>query len=126
MSSILLESLFYTKHMNTVSFAEKLHELLAENGLNRKQFAEKCGIPYPTVIGWTNLNRLPDYSALMKLADFFDCSVDYLMSRQDDVGNITVVSSLSSDEEKLFTTYKQLTPAQKQAVNKLVESMRDK
>ena len=112
--------------MSNGSFAEKLYELLAENGLNRKQFAEKCGIPYPTVIGWTNLNRLPDYSALMKLADFFDCSVDYLMSRQDDVGNITVVSNLTSDEEKLLTTYKRLTPTQKQAVNKLVESISDK
>ena len=126
MSSIFLERLFYTKSMNTVSFAEKFYDLLAENGLNRKQFAEQCGIPYPTVIGWTNLNRLPDYSALKKLADFFDCSVDYLMSRQDDVGNITVVSSLTSDEERLLSTYKQLTPAQRQAVNKLVESMRDK
>ena len=126
MSSISLERLIYTKRMNTVSFAEKFNELLAENGLNRKQFAEKCGIPYPTVIGWTNLNRLPDYSALGKLADFFDCSVDYLMSRQDDVGNITVVNNLSSDEERLLTTYKQLTPAQKQAVNKLMESIQTK
>ncbi|MCH5156862.1 MAG: helix-turn-helix transcriptional regulator [Clostridiales bacterium] len=112
--------------MSTTNFADKLYELLAEKGLNRKQFAEKCGIPYPTVIGWTNLNRLPDYSALMKLADFFDCSVDYLMCRQDDVGNITVVNSLTNDEEKLLTTYKQLTHAQKQAVSKLVESMGDK
>ena len=112
--------------MNTTIFAEKLYELLAEKGLNRKQFAEKCGIPYPTVVGWTNLNRLPDYSALLKLADFFDCSVDYLMSRQDDVGNITVVNSLTRDEEELLSTYKQLTPAQKQAVNKLVESMGEK
>ena len=112
--------------MNTVSFAEKLSELLAENGLNRKQFAEKCGIPYPTVVGWTNLNRLPDYSALGKLADFFDCSVDYLMSRQDDVGNITVVNNLANDEERLLTTYKKLTPSQKHAVNKLVESMQVK
>ena len=94
--------------------------------MNTLSFAEKCGIPYPTVIGWTNLNRLPDYSALGKIADFFDCSVDYLMSRQDDVGNITVVNNLTNDEERLLTTYKHLTPAQKQAVNKLVESMQDK
>lgn len=112
--------------MNNKSFTDKLYELLEESGLNRKQFAEKCGIPYPTVIGWTNLNRLPDYAALMKIADFFDCSVDYLMNRQDDVGNITVVRSLSNDEEKLLTAYKRLTPAQKQAVNRLMDSMGDK
>ena len=125
MSSIFLEMLYYTQS-TMKSFSDKFYELLEESGLNRKQFAEKCGIPYPTVIGWTNLNRQPDYSALLKLADFFDCSVDYIMSRQDDVGNITVVSNLSADEEKLLATYKRLTPAQKQAVNKLMESMGDK
>ena len=125
MSSIFLEILFYT-YAIMKTFSEKLHELLEENGLNRKQFAERCGIPYPTVIGWTNLNRLPDYSALLKLADFFDCSVDYLMSRQDDIGNITVVNNLSMDEEKLISVYKRLTSEQKQAVHKLLESMGDK
>lgn len=112
--------------MDKISFVKRFNELLAENGLNRKQFAEKCGIPYPTVIGWTNLNRLPDYSALGKIADFFDCSVDYLMGRQDDIGNITVVNGLASDEEKLIAGYKKLTATQKQAVNKLVESMCNK
>ena len=57
---------------------------LAERGLNRKQFAEKRGIPYPTVIGWTNLNRLPDYYALLRIADFFSCSLDYLTGREPD------------------------------------------
>lgn len=126
MSSIFLEILFYTLVMKTKTFSDKLMELLEEYGLNRKQFAEKCGIPYPTVIGWTNLNRLPDYSALLKLADFFDCSVDYLMSRQDDVGNITVVNNVSSEEERLLTIYKRLTSVQKQAVHKLLESMLEK
>ena len=53
-------------------FLEIFNDLLSENGLNRKQFAELSGIPYTTVIGWTNLNRLPDYTALIKIADYFN------------------------------------------------------
>lgn len=53
------------------TFLDIFNDLLVENNLNRKQFAEQSGIPYTTVIGWTNLNRLPDYSAIIKIADFF-------------------------------------------------------
>ena len=64
-------------------FLKVFYELLDENGLNRRQFADKSEIPYPTVIGWTNQGRLPDYTALNKLADFFGCSADYLLGREE-------------------------------------------
>lgn len=64
-------------------FIDIFNELLEENELNRKQFSEKSGIPYTTVIAWTNLNRLPDYTALIKLADFFHCSIDFLAGRNE-------------------------------------------
>lgn len=65
-------------------FLEVLNDLLNEEGISRWQFAERSGIPYTTVVGWTNLGRLPDFAALIKIADFFDCSVDYLMGRMSD------------------------------------------
>lgn len=65
-------------------FLEVLNDLLNEEGISRWQFAERSGIPYTTVVGWTNLGRLPDFAALVKIADFFDCSVDYLTGRTSD------------------------------------------
>lgn len=59
-------------------------DLLEGEGLTRKQFAIKSEIPLATVLGWTNKGRLPDYTALIKIANFFDCSLDYLMGRTDD------------------------------------------
>ncbi len=112
--------------MDGSKFSDILYRLLRENGLNRKQFAERSGIPYPTVVGWTNLGRLPDFVALEKIADFFGCSVDYLMNRQDDVGNITVVRPLSEDETRLVEYYKRLDARQQQAVKNLILSMLDK
>ncbi len=52
-------------------FVEVFNDLLAENDMSKKKFSEQSGIPYPTIIGWTNLHRLPDYTALLKIADFF-------------------------------------------------------
>ena len=93
-----------------------------ENGLNKKKFAEQSGIPYPTVIGWTNLNRLPDYAALNKIADFFHCSVDYLMGREGvDFTPQNVRFSLM--EKRLLTQYRRLSEENKEIIFRLVEQL---
>lgn len=86
-------------------FIDIFNGLLTEQSLNRKQFAEKSGIPYPTVIGWTNLSRLPDYTALKKIADFFGCSADYLLER-DEFSDEYSPLSLTTDEQQLLLAYK--------------------
>ncbi len=104
-------------------FIEIFNELLEENGLNRKQFAEKSGFPYTTVIGWTKLNRLPDYSALIKLADFFDCSIDYLAGRQDSYGNSFSPIEASPIEQSLLKNFRKLSPPNKDIIIKLTKSL---
>lgn len=93
-------------------FLDIFNDLLAENGLNRKQFAELSGIPYTTVIGWTNLNRLPDYTALIKIADFFKCSVDYLAGRQEQYADSNLVS-LKKSESRLIGHYRAMNDENK-------------
>lgn len=86
-------------------FLSVFNDLLAERGLNRKQFADQSGIPYPTVIGWTNLKRLPDYDALLHTADFFSCSLDYLTGREG-FGEDNTISERSADEFRLIAAYR--------------------
>lgn len=105
------------------SFIAKFNELLNENGLNRKKFADKSGIPYPTVIGWTNLGRLPDYNALVTIADFFECSIDYLTGRQDDFGNIYHSVELTDAERNLIKNYRKLNPENKQIISSLTSKL---
>ena len=109
--------------MESEKFVERLSELLAEAGLNRKQFAEKCGIPYTTVIGWTTLNRLPDYSSLVKIADFFDCAIDYLAGRQDDYELSGDGGAFSARERALIDGYRRLDEDGKELVLRLVEKL---
>lgn len=88
-------------------FLDIFNELLDERALNRKKFAEQSGIPYPTVIGWTNLCRLPDYTALGKIADFFGCSVDYLMGRED-AQKQQLPASQTREEQQLLVHYRNM------------------
>ena len=102
-------------------FTEIFNELLEENDLNRKQFAERSGIPYTTVIGWTKLNRLPDYTALIKIADFFECSIDYLAGRQGGYGLPT--SEVPTAEQTLLKNFKKLDPENKELILKLSKNL---
>ena len=104
-------------------FVEIFNELLEENELNRKQFAEKSGIPYTTVIGWTNLNRLPDYCALIKLADFFNCSIDFLVGRQDVYGNAFSSIEASPMEQSLLKNFRKLDSQNKEIILKLTKNL---
>lgn len=104
-------------------FVEIFNDLLEDYNLNRKQFAEQSGIPYTTVIGWTNLNRLPDYTALIKIADFFHCSIDYLVGRQDDSENGCSFSEASHSEQTLLKNFRELNSDNKELVSKLVKNL---
>lgn len=96
-------------------FLDVFNDLLEEKGLNRKKFAELSGIPYTTVIGWTNLNRLPDYTALIKIADFFQCSIDFLTGRQDEYGNAYPSPDISR-ERALIKNFHKLDPEAQDAI----------
>lgn len=100
-------------------FIEIFNDLLDEKGLNRRQFADKSGIPYTTIMGWTAHNRLPDYTALIKIADFFDCSVDYLMGRQDDWISTNIPIEILQSEQTLLKNFRKLNAENKELVLKL-------
>jgi transcriptional regulator with XRE-family HTH domain len=100
-----------------LTFSEIFNDLLKEKGLNRRQFAEMSGIPYTTVIGWTNLKRLPDYVALTKIADFFECSVDYLTGRQDELGYVPCAFELTEEEQVVLQDYRKLNSEDKSLVH---------
>ena len=60
--------------------------------------------------------REPTGSTLLALANFFECSIDYLLGREDDLGVIHVypqtdkLDSLSADEQKLIDLIRKNPP----------------
>ncbi len=62
-------------------FGERLRRVLEEKELQGKELAKELNVEPPTVSNWLNGNRFPKDDMLIKIADFFDCSVDYLLGR---------------------------------------------
>ena len=56
-----------------------LRALRKARGMTLKEVAERVGVAESTVSQYENGKRDPDFETLLKLAELFDVSVDYLM-----------------------------------------------
>ncbi|MES5892931.1 helix-turn-helix domain-containing protein [Bacillus cereus group sp. RP43] len=62
-------------------FSSKLKELRESKGLSQEELAAKLNIPRSSITHYENHNdRLPRKSRLIEIADFFNVSIDYLLS----------------------------------------------
>lgn len=50
-------------------------------GLTQEQVSKVVGVNCNTICQWERGSREPDFSSLIKLADFFKVSVDFLLDR---------------------------------------------
>lgn len=64
-------------------FQKNLIEQRKANKLTQRAIAEKLGISQPSYIRYENGQSEPTLKNLVKLADLFDVSVDFLLGRED-------------------------------------------
>ena len=64
-------------------FFEQLSELRIENSLSRAQLAEKLNVSVRLISYWETGQRECDFDMLIKIADLFSVSVDYLLGRKE-------------------------------------------
>ncbi len=100
-----------------MNFAKLLKMLRLEKELSQAQIAEVLGITQDSISLWENGKRFPDTQYVIKLADFFGVSTDYLLGRSDDFGNVNVqinAPALADDEAELIALYRSLLPEYKE------------
>ena len=64
-------------------FFEQLSTLREENNLSRAQLAEQLNVSVRLISYWENGQRECDFDMLIKIADLFSVSVDYLLGRKE-------------------------------------------
>lgn len=65
-------------------FGTRFKELREEARLNQVQVAEALNIIKQTVSRYEKNQREPEYHDLIRIADFFNVSLDYLLGRTDE------------------------------------------
>ena len=73
----------YFEHMKKVQFGKKLKELRAYKKITQAELAKKLGVGESTIRGWENKNIQTSFEVLVKLADLFEVTTDYLLGRTE-------------------------------------------
>jgi len=64
-------------------FIESLSQLMNEKNLTKALLSRATKIPETTVGSWFIHERTPNLYNLHTLADFFNCTIDYLTGREN-------------------------------------------
>lgn len=64
------------------NFAESLAELITENNLTPSTLADEIGCGRGTISRYLHAQKMPRISLLVRIADYFQCSTDYLLGRE--------------------------------------------
>lgn len=62
-------------------FSERLLDLRQKANLTQEEVSEKSGIGYRSYRRYESGEREPNVSALIKMADFYGVSIDFLVGR---------------------------------------------
>lgn len=110
-------------------FRNRLKELRESNNITQKELAAALDMT-PAAIGlYEQGRRLPDLNILLKIADYFNVSVDYLLGRTEvtwlrSKGNISVNRiSFLGGEIILNSALSQFSTKQKKALTKAIEAI---
>lgn len=62
---------------------ERFAKLLDENGVTAYRVSKETGIATATLSDWKNGRSVPKQDKLLKIAEYFDVSLDYLLGKSD-------------------------------------------
>ena len=66
-----------------VDFSQRLKQLRKDKHLTQAQVAQRIGVTASMVSSYETDIRLPSYEVLVRIADVFGVTVDYLLCRQE-------------------------------------------
>ena len=89
---------------------ENLKTIRKSLNFTQKEIAQKLNIAEPTYSHYESGRYEPNIDTLIKLSDFFNCSVDYLIGHQ--TNNVVYLDTLTPTQKKLFELIKKLTDEQ--------------
>ena len=69
---------------NNSIIKERLKRLREEKGIYQKDLADKLHITRATIASYETGKSLPSLDVILKYADFFECTTDYILGRTNE------------------------------------------
>ena len=101
-----------------------LKKLREDASISQKALADAIGVSQQSVNKYENHNIEPDIETLIRIADFFETSVDYLIGHTSVRRKIEEVHifELNDRESKVMEQYRSLTSKQTACVDVVMDS----
>ncbi|MBY0122196.1 helix-turn-helix domain-containing protein [Bacillus sp. S/N-304-OC-R1] len=105
------------------TFAQRFKHLRERMGWTQEDVAEKLGLSRPTIAGYESeeKNRTPREETLLRIADLFDTTIDFLLGRTNDPKPHSKNENINS----AFYNYEKLTEEEKEYLDMQLELFRD-
>ena len=89
----------------------RIRELREEKNLSQLDVAKGIGTSQRNIGRWETGSNEPSSSFVLKLANFFNCSTDYLLGREDDFGVVSTSKNLNltSNESEILSHFRLLS-----------------
>ena len=93
-----------------------LKMLRNKKGISQQKLADTVGVTQQTINRYENNDTEPDIDTLIKFAEYFETSVDFLIGYTEPVSS----SELNKDESNLINSYRQLSKRQKSSIRMIL------
>lgn len=104
----------------------RLKELREERGVSMMTLAKAIGVSDTAVCKWENQDSEPKLSYIIKLADYFNCSADYLIGRSDDFGGYIEQIRLTEEEEEILKIFRAMSPQTRAVALQIMNILKNK
>lgn len=108
--------------VKNIVILDNFFKLLNERKISAKKLSDDTGISTGNISDWKNGRSMPTALKLIQLANYLDCSVDFILGRTDVVNssnNNHLKKDISEQERQLLSAYRQ-NPNMQGAVNRLL------
>ena len=102
--------------------------LRLRKGISQQKLADALGLSQQSINHYENHKIEPDIETLIKIADYFETSVDYVIGHTNITRRIENTSAyhLNADEGDVITKYRALTPKERACVAQVIDTLLDR
>lgn len=87
-----------------MTLGQRIKKLRADKELTQKDLADQVHVTFQTVSKWEKGENEPDIATIKQLAKIFDCSVDYLISEDEEEEKPTIEQAVIAPDETVSRT----------------------
>lgn len=114
-----------------MTFAEISKNLRAEKNISQTDLAKNLGVSKACISMIEIGKNEPTARTLIAYSDFFGCSIDFLLGREDDFGvvlakrlNSSDKRNLTEEENQILKAYRALSPKNKELFVSIINNLK--